>query len=149
MPLYRDTNLTTVVTGTESGNLANGNRVISGSTSTGITSGVVDNATDLYMWADFEFTCTFASAPSAGQTVDLYLVPSVDNTNFADGDASIVPPTTYYRGSFVLRAVTSAQRVAVLGVPLPPEKFKVLLANSSGAALPSGGGIVKMQRYKV
>lgn len=133
--------LATLLT-TELNALASGSYSAAGST-------VQANRTDLNMYADFELAVTFASAPTVGNTVDLYVIPKVDNTNYADGGGAITPPATYYAGSFVLRAVTTAQRVAIMGASIPPDDFKLVALNSSGVAFPASGSTVKISPYKI
>ena len=103
-----------------------------------------DNTTNLDLWGDFELAVTFGSNPTAASTIDLYLIASVDGTNYAD---SAVLPVTALVGSFVLRAVTTAQLVHVLRVPLLPGKFKMAVLNNSGQSFPASGSTVKMRTY--
>lgn len=112
-----------------------------------------DNATNLYLWAMFELNVTFGSSPTAGNTVDLYIIPAPDGTNYDDNTtgASGAAPSTSYVGGFPLRAVTSAQKVplgATRRVDLPPTKFKVFVVNGSGQAFPASGSTVKMIAYR-
>lgn len=112
-----------------------------------------DNSSNLYLWAMFELNVQFGSSPTAGNTVDLYIIPAPDGTNYDDNTtgASGAAPSTSYVGGFPLRAVTSAQKVP-LGVArridLPPTKFKVFVVNGSGQAFPSSGSTVKMVPYR-
>jgi len=110
-----------------------------------------DNATNLYLFGVFELNVTFGSNPTAGSTVDLYIIPAPDGTNYDDAvtGASGAAPATAYVGGFPLRAVTTAQKVP-LGVgisgpvPLPPVKFKAFILNKSGVAFPASGSTLKM-----
>lgn len=110
-----------------------------------------DNATNLYLFGVFELNVTFASNPTAGSTVDLYIIPAPDATNYDDAvtGAAGSAPSTAYAGGFPLRAVSTAQKVP-LGVglsgpvPLPLCKFKVFALNKSGQAFPSSGSTIKM-----
>jgi len=96
----------------------------------------IDNATSARnMYADFDLLCKFQAAPSAGGYVALYLMQSVDGTNYADGSDSVTPPATALVGTFPVRAVTDAQRVALRHVLLPATKFKPLVINKSGQAM--------------
>jgi len=112
-----------------------------------------DNSSNLYLWATFELNVTFGSAPTAGNTVDLYIIPAPDGTNYDDNTtgASGAAPSTSYVGGFPLRAVTSAQKVplgVVRRVDLPPTKFKIFVVNGSGQAFPASGSTVKMIPYR-
>ena len=113
-----------------------------------------DNATNLHEFGLFELNVTFGSAPTAGNTVDLYLIPAPDGTNYDDAvtGASGQAPAPCYVGSFPLRAVTTAQKVPLgLGlalVNLPPTKFKAFVLNKSGQAFPASGSTLKLVPYR-
>ena len=114
-----------------------------------------DNATNDYIYGLFELAVTFGSNPTAGNTVDLYLIPCPDGTNYDDAvtGASGAAPASCYAGGFPLRAVTTAQKVP-LGfgasgpVLLPPCKFKAFVLNKSGVAMPASGSTIKMVAYR-
>jgi hypothetical protein len=94
-------------------------------------------------WGDFELRVTFGTAPTAGTTVDLYLVPlSSDGTNYVDGSATIQQATLMV-GSWVVRAVTTAQVLLLRNVPLPNDKFLLTVVNNSGQSFPASGSTVK------
>lgn len=114
----------------------------------------VDNTTNLYMFALFEVNVTFGSSPTANTTIDLYLIPAPDATNYDDvvTGAAGTAPAQCYIGSAPVRAVTSAQKIPVgLGltlVNLPPLKFKIAVKNGTNQAFPSSGSTVKMIAYR-
>lgn len=110
------------------------------------TSAAVANQTNLELFADFELVATFATAPTADKTCDLYLIRSVDNTNYEDASATR-PPANGYVGSFVLDNVGTQQRKILPNVQLPPESFKVLLVNKSGYAMTASGHTLRMNTY--
>ena len=86
------------------------------------------------LYADFDLLCRFAAAASAGGYVALYFIQAVDGTNYADGGDAVVPPATSMAGMFPVRAVDTAQRVALAHILLPATKFKPLILNSGGQA---------------
>jgi hypothetical protein len=92
----------------------------------------VDGATDLVVFADFELQVRFASSPTAGRPVELYIVEAFDGTNYADGSDSVLPAGTSLAGAFLVRAVSTQQRIAISGVRLPPFKWKPLIRNNGG-----------------
>lgn len=143
---YEAGSITTLLS-TELNSLANGSSTALGTE--------YDNSTNLYLWGMFECNVTFGTNPTAGNLLNLYLVPAPDGTNYDDGSSSVTPPVTGYVGGFPVRAVTSAQKIP-LGVtnpptmiPLPPTKFKILLINNSGQAFPSSGSTVKFIPYRL
>lgn len=111
-------------------------------------SSAIDNTTALDMWADLELNLgTFGSAPSAGAYVEIYLIPSVDGTNYADGSSSVAPAQELLVGAFSVRANTAAQRLALRGVPVPPGLFKFLAINKTGQAMNASGNTLKYCTY--
>jgi hypothetical protein len=98
------------------------------------------------MWADFELFAAFAAATNADSTVDLYIVPAPDGTNYCDGGVA-VQPVNFFRGSWSLRATTS-YRLVVHQVALPPTKFKIFVVNNSGQAMSASGNTVRMVGYR-
>lgn len=95
----------------------------------------VDGSIDLNMYADFELQVQHSTNPSAGGYYALYIVTAQDGTNYADGtDGTVVPPANALVGTFPVRAVTTAQRVALRRVILPPTKWKAVVINKSGQA---------------
>jgi hypothetical protein len=104
---------------------------------------------DSLMWADLELAVTFGVAPTANSIVECYLVRQIDSTNYEDytRGASAVGPSNGFAGAFMLRAVTSAQRVILPMVALPPTDFRILLINRSGQTMAASGNTLKMRRY--
>ncbi len=119
--------------------LANGSAILG-------TVAVIDNTTNLDLWADFQLDVDFVSAPTANTTVDLYLLPSLDGTNYATGTATLVQ---YFAGSFPMTATTAAFVASLMRVPLIPGKLKPYLVNGSGQAFPATGTTVKYRSYHV
>lgn len=102
-----------------------------------------------FPWADFELLVQFGTAPTTG-TIDLYALESVDGTNYSWGDASNDPPFTSWLGSWTPIATTSAQRLVLRNIPLPPGKFKLLLKNNAtGQAFAATGNIISMLPYRI
>src|SRR4051812_10343049 len=74
--------------------LASGSRAAS-------SAGAIDNTSGLDFLIDLEFLVKYtSSAPSAGViAADVYLVPSLDGTNYAEGSTSVTPQGALYVGS--------------------------------------------------
>lgn len=128
--------LTSVLT-TELNSLASSARAISAA----VTNTVGDR------WADFELVVTYDIAPGVGGYVGLYIIPSLDDVNYADGDNTIVPANTLFAGSFPLRTVITAQRIIIRSVIMPAGKFKVLIDNQAGQAMAASNNTVKYRIY--
>lgn len=84
--------------------------------------------------ANWDLYVRGASAFTAGGTVELYFVKSIDGTNYETGDDSTTPQQACLVGVFYLGAVSTQQRLSLAGIPLPNCKFKPLLINKGGQA---------------
>lgn len=132
--------ITSVMT-TELNSLANNARAISAA------KGADGTAADLL--GDWELAVTFGTNPTAATGCDLYLVRAADGTNYEDGDASNAPSQNAYVGTFgPLRAVTTAQRLVLPDIPMPPGLYKaVLLNNGTGQSFPASGSTLKVRTH--
>lgn len=101
-----------------------------------IASAEIDNSSNCELYLDAELRATFGSNPSAGGHFAMYIIQALDGTNYHDGaDESVAPPATAWAGNFPLRAVTTAQKVGLMGVRIPPGKFKLVFQNNSGQSV--------------
>lgn len=105
-----------------------------------------DNSASLFMWGLFELTVTFGTGPTADSTLDLFLVPAPDGTNYDDGSNSVFTQNASI-GGFNMRSVTTAQKLSIYAVPLPPTKFKVNIQNNTNQTTAASGNLVKMIAY--
>lgn len=101
------------------------------------------------LFADLELKVTFASAPTAGTVVELYLLPSIDDTVYPDGSTSILPQSSLYVGGFAVRAVNTAQTMVIRGVALPPGYYKYLVQNTTNQAFPASGSTLRENSYQI
>ncbi len=106
-----------------------------------------DNSTDLHQFDDLELAVTFGVSPNANEAVEVYLLPSVDGTNYVDGDASTDPAPNTLIGIFPVKASTSAQRLAIQDVPIPPGLFKYMVINQTGQAFSASGHTLKRRPH--
>lgn len=110
----------------------------------------VDASTGGELFADLELKVTFASAPTAGTIVELYLLPSLDGgTTYPDGSTTILPQSSLYVGGFAVRAVTTAQVMVIRGVALPPDSYKYLVQNTTNVAFPATGSTLRENTYLI
>ena len=102
-------------------------------------------ATALWPWAYFELLVDFAVAPTAGRTVNLYLLPRLDGTNYPDQNAQAVQSLPALE--FVVAASTSGQRLVAGPIQLPPVLFRGYLVNDTDQALSTDTMHVKILPY--
>jgi len=99
---------------------------------------------DLYMTVQLYLATTSARAVDA--RVDLYLLPTVDGTNFAYGSDSVDPSPDNWVGQFVPPADTSAVYMVIQKIEIPPVDFKLLVMNEINVAFAASGNLLK---YKI
>lgn len=103
-----------------------------------------DNRTNQFLFGDFVATMVFAAAPTAGNSLDLYMICKTNGTTYEDGSSSVRPPNSYI-GSFVL--VATSALLSIRGVPLPDSAFKLTLFNGSGQAMAAAGSKITLVPY--
>jgi hypothetical protein len=112
-----------------------------------------DNSANLDLFADFEFLVEYViSAPTAGTiAANLYLVPSLDGSNYAEGGTSVQSQAANLIASFESRngSASTFERLIVTGVALPPGHMKFLLINVSGHVLATSGNTLRMRTYQL
>lgn len=138
--------LNTATEGTTLNGLTTGSRAVSNAT------GDLDNGTDLDFFGDYELLVDIQVAPAVGDKIaELYVLPSVDDTNFPDGTAADTPQAILLAGVFeARRAVTTDLRMVIPGVSLVPRKMRFLLINTSGQTFGANDGhFLKVKPYKV
>jgi hypothetical protein len=101
-----------------------------------------------YLYGSWEFNTNFHVSPSVGGSIDLYLVPSIDDTNYSNGGTAVTPPVTTFVGSFPLYMnANSGQRIPIYNIPMAPLSVKPLIRNSSGQTIPANSGILTVRLY--
>jgi hypothetical protein len=114
------------------------------------TSDEVDNSTDLYLFDDVEWhNATLGYTPDSGAVIELYVVmEELDGTGYEDGGTSIDPPAANLVGVFNIRAATAAQTHILRQIPIPPQKFRYVMINKTGGALPASGNTLRRRPYR-
>lgn len=112
-------------------------------------SGAIDNATGLYQFMQLELYLA-SLTPVAGQSVAVYLLPTLDATNYADGGGAVAPSSGAFLCSFELRAAAATQRRVSRILEIPPLSFTLVVNNvtiTSGVAFASSGNTLKYRRF--
>jgi hypothetical protein len=121
-----------------------------------VTSALANNINQLggalnpsgFLYGSWEFFSQYHVAPTNGGSIDLYLVPAIDDTNYANGDVAVTPPGTTFVGSFPLYSnANSGQRIPIFNVPMTPLTVKPLIKNSSGQTIPANSGTLTVRLY--
>src|SRR6516225_9926989 len=113
-------------------------------------SAIYDNSTagTLNIYCDLEVNLA-ALSPTAAAYVAVYLWGAPDGTNFpAQSDADLRLTTTQLFCVIPIGTTAStAQRVAVRNLLLPPQPVQFRLDNQTGVALANSGNTVKVDAY--
>lgn len=114
------------------------------------TSATINNQTNLDIYADIEVFLASLS-PTSGAYVSLYILAAVDGTNFpAQSAADLRLTTTQLLCSIPIGTTAStAQRVVIRNVVLPPQPFQIVLDNQTGTSLNASGSTVKFDTYDI
>ena len=114
-----------------------------------VLSGVIDNSTGLDTVIDFElYLAEQSSARSAGACVDIYLVSSIDGTNYP-GPAIGEPSINTIVGSFAFSAAVGAERDVIKNVTISPGLHKIFIKNRTGQAFASTSNTLKYRIYSI
>jgi hypothetical protein len=122
----------------------NGTTMTNGTYSAASTA--IDNETDLYEYMDAELALA-SFTPTGTPSASLFLLPSLDGTNFVDGGGSTVPPNETLVGTVSLTTTASAKRRVFSRIIIPPFQFKLVVLNSAGVAFAASGNTLKIRRY--
>ena len=102
---------------------------------------------------DLELVLAAQAANRTENSVAIYVVPSIDGTNYVDWDAGGTAVNqaneTYYAGSFTVNDTELvAVRAGVASVVIPwGGKFKIAVRNLTGQAFAATGNTVKGRRH--
>ncbi len=112
----------------------------------------IDNSTTGYLMADIEVYLTSLTPTGADAAIEVYLVPSLDDTNYpnymASGTAEEQENNQYFVGSVTLSLDAEAQRNVIRGVELPPSKFKIGIRQQSNTTLAATLNTVKWRPWQ-
>lgn len=124
---------------TELNALANAARVVGAA---------IDNRTTRYKYIMLEhFVQTQGVARSAGAYVSIYLVSSVDATNYAYGSASVQPAANCLVAALPIDASVTARYLTQNCILIPPLLFMLVLEQNTGQAYAATLSTLKYRLY--
>jgi hypothetical protein len=109
-------------------------------------SSAIANATGLYEFMALELVLA-SLTPTGTPTVSVFLLPTIDGTNYEDGGGATAPSPGTLIKAFSLSTSASAKRRTAYGIVLPPFGFKLVVLNSAGPSFAASGNTLKYARY--
>lgn len=114
-------------------------------------SSAIDNSTNGYMFADIEVVLASLTPTGNDASIEIYLVPSADGTNYPNytesGTSEEIENAIYFVGAVPLSLDTEAQRQVLRQVELPPGKFKIGVRNQANVSLGASGNTVSLSYW--
>ncbi len=114
-------------------------------------SDAIDNSTNKYPISDFELVLGSAAFTGTDSLVSLYLIPSVDGTNYGNWTGNVTTDEQenepYLVGLFVTSGSTAAQRLILRNVSLPNGRFKIGVRNQAGVSFAASGNTLKYRPH--
>lgn len=110
-------------------------------------SSAITNGSGLYKYMSLELALA-SLTPSGSPYVNVYLLPTIDGTNYVDGGGATAPPAETLIATFSLSTSTGTKRRAVANLLIPPYDFKLVALNGSGVTLGASGNTLKYRRHQ-
>jgi len=112
----------------------------------------IDNSVSLFLFADIEFDLGSITPTGADAAVELYLVPSVDDTQYPTftetGSADEQENNQYFVGAVTLSLDAEVQIHTIRGIELPPGKFKLGVRNRANVGLAASANTIKWRPWQ-
>jgi hypothetical protein len=113
----------------------------------------IDNSSNLYAFADLELVLASAAFTGTDSVVEIYLVPSVDGTNYPTWTGNVTTDEQenymFFVGSMITTGTTAAQRMTLRDVALPNGKYKWGVRNNSGVAFSASTNTLSWRPHQI
>lgn len=113
----------------------------------------IDNSTSKYAEADLRIPLGSAAFTGTDSVIEVYLVPSVDGTNYPKWTGNVTTDEQQNNGFFVGSATTTGatetQELVVANIMLPPGKYKYGFRNRANVTLAASGNTPQWRPHSV
>lgn len=103
----------------------------------------VDNSTNKYPRCDVEIVLASAAFSGADSGIEVYIIPSMDGTNYptwtGNGTTDEQENNGFFVGFATTTGTTAAQRMVLRDIELPNGKYKWAFRNRGNVALAASG----------
>lgn len=104
----------------------------------------IDNSTNKYAHADLRVSLASITPTGADAGLEIYLIPSVDGTNYPDWTGNSTSDQQqnqlFYVGFVPLSTAAAAKSGVLIGVALPNGKYKLGVRNRANVSLAADAG---------
>lgn len=112
-----------------------------------------DNSSALHMFADVEVVLASAAFTGADSGIEVYLVPSLDGTNYPTWTGNVTSDeqenNIFYVGFVPTTGTTAAQRALLRDVELPNGKYKWGFRSRANVTLAGSGNSASFRPHSV
>jgi hypothetical protein len=112
----------------------------------------IDNSTNKYLFADLELVLGSAAFTGSDSAIEIYLVPSVDGTNYPDWTGNVTSDEQendiHFVGAVTTSGATAAQRLVFRNIALPNGKYKYAFRNKANVTLAASGNTAKWRAHQ-
>lgn len=109
---------------------------------------VADGQNEMFLNLELSIAAQ-ASSRSSDARVEVFVLYSVDDTNFDMGDDSTDPRPDALATVLLLDAATTARYRVAVNLPIAPLDFKLLIINETGQAFAASGNTLKYRLHSV
>lgn len=110
-----------------------------------------DNSTNKHYYADVAVSLSTINVTTSTAVIYVYLVPSLDGTNYPEFDVGTTTPgnnnLNYLVGLIRIKASNASHLGVLRQIPLPPGKYKIAIRNGTGVALNASNNTVTFRTY--
>ena len=111
----------------------------------------IDNSTNLYTMVDLRMVLGSAAFTGTDSSIEVYIVPSVDGTNYPKWTGNVTTDeqqnNKFFVGTFTTTGATEAQEDAISRVMVPPGKYKYGFRNRSNVSLAASGNTISWRPH--
>ena len=112
----------------------------------------IDNSVNGYLFMDIEVDLASITPTGADASIEIYVVPSVDDTQFPSttntGTADEQENNQYYVGAVTLSLDAEVHIHTLRGIEVPTGKWKMFIRNQANVALAASGNTVKWRPWQ-
>ena len=112
----------------------------------------IDNSTNGYLFMDIEVDLAILTPTGADAAIEIYVVPSVDDSQFPSytetGTSDEQENNQYFVGSVSLSLDNEIQIHMLRSVEVPPGKWKMGVRNRSNVTLNASGSTIKWRPWQ-